>query len=126
MVKKAFEWPDYPCPECDFEQQWLVGKSKNSGGHDVCVFYCGHCSYRTKHFVNCQSAIDVGIEPQEIRTCWKLRKCEVCGKEGAENHHWAPAALFGAESEKWPQAYLCQECHSRWHRVVTPNMRNKD
>ncbi len=124
--KKPFEWPDYPCPECGFEKQWLVGKAKNSGGHNVCVFYCGYCSHRTTHFVACQSVIDAGVEPCEIKTTWKLPSCEVCGKEGAENHHWAPYALFGGESEKWPRSYLCQECHSKWHRIVTPNMRCAD
>lgn len=108
MAKKPFEWPEYPCPGCGFEKQWLVGKAKNSGGHNVCVFYCGHCSHRTTHFVACKSAKDAGIEPEEIRTNWKLPDCEVCGKKGAENHHWAPYALFGCESEKWPRSYLCQ------------------
>ncbi len=126
MARKPFEWPGYPCPECGFEKQWLVGKAKNSGGHNVCVFYCGHCSHRTTHFVACRSALEAGVEPDEIKTNWKLPSCEVCGKEGAENHHWAPYALFGGESERWPRSYLCQECHAKWHRIVTPNMKCAD
>ena len=61
-----------------------------------------------------------------IETEWKRPSCEVCGTEGAENHHWAPSALFGSESERWPQSYLCQPCHARWHQVVTPGTRCVD
>jgi 5-methylcytosine-specific restriction endonuclease McrA len=49
-------------------------------------------------------------------------KCEVCGATGTELHHWAPIHIFGAEAWLWPTAYLCQKCHNRWHRLVTPNM----
>src|SRR5438132_776764 len=41
--------------------------------------------------------------------------CEVCGGLGAELHHWAPRAIFGAEAEEWPTAYLCVRDHNRWH-----------
>jgi len=52
--------------------------------------------------------------------------CEVCGKFGVELHHWAPKHLFGdTESEKWPKAWLCRECHAKWHKLVTPNMCEK-
>ena len=52
--------------------------------------------------------------------------CVVCGKVGAENHHWAPRYLFGDECDHWPQSYLCNTCHMHWHDLVTPNMRRKD
>ncbi len=44
--------------------------------------------------------------------------CAVCSAKGAELHHWAPKALFGAESDLWPTAMLCPNCHERWHQVV--------
>lgn len=44
--------------------------------------------------------------------------CARCGKLGAsELHHWAPVALF-PDSDKWPTAWLCVDCHVRWHQVM--------
>jgi hypothetical protein len=34
-----------------------------------------------------------------------------------EIHHWAPRALF-KDADMWPVAYLCRECHSRWHQAM--------
>ncbi len=52
------------------------------------------------------------------------RPCERCGEKAAlQEHHWAPKHLFGEdEADRWPKSYLCEACHDRWHRVVTPNM----
>lgn len=49
-------------------------------------------------------------------------RCQVCGSRGAEEHHWAPKGIFGAEAERWPKDYLCKACHDRWHRMVTPQL----
>jgi hypothetical protein len=54
------------------------------------------------------------------------RVCEVCGKKGAQEHHWAPRHLFGNKAWDWPTGFLCAECHRRWHDVVTPNMSRKE
>lgn len=52
-----------------------------------------------------------------------LDVCEVCGNtERVELHHFAPVHLFGSDAERWPKAYLCGDCHSLWHKLVTPNM----
>lgn len=51
--------------------------------------------------------------------------CFVCGKAGAELHHFAPESLcdyFGGEWTQWPTAYLCKYHHDLWHSVVTPWM----
>lgn len=48
--------------------------------------------------------------------------CVICGKPG-DYHHWAPqkwARHFGSDWYVWPGAYLCQEHHALWHRIVTP------
>ena len=121
-MSKPFEWPDYPCPKCELEQQWMVRSSKNSGGQDTCLFVCGHCGHRTQHFVGVKAVRKAGIIPEPIEATSPLPTCAVCGTAGAENHHWAPYALFGEESERWPKSYLCQPCHARWHQVVTPRM----
>ena len=125
MVKR-FEWPDYACPKCDLHQQWMVRSCTNAGGQRTCLFVCGHCDHRTQHFVKVKLVKAAGIEPLPIEATSALPVCEVCGALGAEQHHWAPSALFGLEAESWPKAHLCQPCHAKWHRIVTPNMRCTD
>lgn len=44
--------------------------------------------------------------------------CERCGALGAQNHHWAPQALFRDDADDWPQAFLCEPCHQRWHQTT--------
>jgi hypothetical protein len=45
--------------------------------------------------------------------------CVVCGStDGSEYHHWAPANIFGIESERYPGNYLCRTCHSHWHKTM--------
>jgi len=48
-------------------------------------------------------------------------RCARCGARGAEEHHWVPQAMFGAEeANRWPKDFLCKRCHDQWHRLVTP------
>lgn len=49
-------------------------------------------------------------------------RCAVCGVREAELHHWAPTGIFGEESGKWPQDYLCKKHHDQWHKMVTPQL----
>jgi len=86
---KPFAWPDYPCPECGFHNAWTVVKCRNQGGSLQHLFMC-NCGHRTTHFIS-KKAIEVaGIEALEVQPRHKRHKCEVCGADGAENHHWAP------------------------------------
>ena len=51
------------------------------------------------------------------------KRCARCGGRGAEEHHWAPQAMFGKEeADRWPKDYLCKSCHDQWHRMVTPQL----
>lgn len=51
------------------------------------------------------------------------RPCARCGAtDMVELHHFAPRALFGADCDQWPKAYLCRSCHERWHTIVTPSL----
>ena len=36
---------------------------------------------------------------------------QTCGSCGTEFHHWAPSAVFGKESVRWPTAHLCRDSH---------------
>lgn len=48
--------------------------------------------------------------------------CAKCGgDENVEYHHWAPRHLFD-DADQWPGDYLCRVCHTRWHRITTPDM----
>ena len=49
-------------------------------------------------------------------------ECCVCGGDvRVQLHHFAPRALF-EDADDWPQAYLCIECHMRWHVTLkTPH-----
>jgi hypothetical protein len=50
--------------------------------------------------------------------------CERCGAHYAELHHWAPWHLF-EDANEWPTAWLCRDCHTLWHSIVTPEMHRK-
>jgi len=121
MAKKPFEWPDYPCKKCEFEKQWEVRRCVNQGGHETYLFVCGHCGERTTHFVSKSAVVAEGLKPDDIEPRRPRHKCEVCGADGAENHHWAPWFIFDSEANSWPQSFLCPSCHKRWHDLVTPN-----
>lgn len=65
-----------------------------------------------------QHSVDFSILPIEKR---ETPRCAKCGVRGAEEHHWAPRAMFGRDiADLWPKDYLCKSCHDEWHRVVTP------
>jgi hypothetical protein len=65
------------------------------------------------------NGVDLSLAPVVDRL--DQPRCARCGARGAEEHHWAPRALFGKdEADRWPKDYLCKECHARWHRMVTP------
>lgn len=119
MVAKSFEWPDYPCPKCGWKS-WEVVKCKNQGGSIQYLYMC-NCGHRTMHYIPKKVVEAAGIEVREVEPRQPRPKCEVCGADGAENHHWAPFHIFGGECDKWPQSFLCPPCHKRWHDLVTPN-----
>jgi hypothetical protein len=118
-------WPDYPCSSCGFLRSWEVRRCVNQAGHETFVFVCSACSTRTQHFVSKRAVAAAGIEPENIEPTRPRHTCQVCGAEGAENHHWAPSFIFGEEAERWPQSFLCVSCHTRWHNLVTPQMGSK-
>lgn len=111
------------CPECG-EQQWIVKKLINQGGSTTYPYVCGNCGLKTQVCEKKSVVKNLGYVPEEILPKYQRSVCEVCGAEGAQNHHWAPYFIFGEESEKWPKSYLCQSCHEKWHKLVAPNVNN--
>jgi hypothetical protein len=66
-----------------------------------------------------------GVDLSLVRVVEVLEapRCARCGARGAEEHHWAPRAIFGKESaDDWPKDFLCKACHDEWHRRVTPQL----
>lgn len=98
--------------------QWSVGLLIGPSGQRKNPWFCVSCGSRTAIY-----------EPKHASMIytrvWRedaAHECEVCGKSGAEWHHWMPKHLAGEEAEKWPMGLLCQSCHAQWHQVVTPGM----
>lgn len=129
------------CPQCGSEAMF-IGRAETQHGRTIYPNCCGDCSaiFATQQAT---AAEVVAWEQQHgrpnrvyTRTEERLNRgeevskriphgkpCEACGSlDKVEAHHWAPAHLFGIESNKWPVGFLCQPCHARWHRIVTPEM----
>ena len=126
-MTKEIQWPDAPCKKCGFSDSWEVRRCINLGGHETYLFCCTECGERTQHFVFkkvAKAAQKKGLVIRDIPPAYnkKRPRCEVCGADGAERHHWAPYALFGSDADHWPQSFLCPSCHRRWHDVVTPTI----
>ena len=111
------------CPKCG-KKQWGIRKLINQAGTTMYPYVCEACGFLTQLYAKKSLVNALGIAPLEIkpRSPNTTPKCEVCGNTGAENHHWAPFFLFGDDAHNWPTALLCPACHSKWHKVVTPQM----
>lgn len=117
------ESPEESCPKCGWTN-WGLVKCKNRGGIWQYFFMCD-CGYRKKDYILHKTIKKLGIDPKEVQPPFPRNRCEVCGADGAHNHHWAPVAIFGdIEAEKWPRSFLCQPCHTKWHQLVTPDISN--
>jgi hypothetical protein len=105
----------YPTCQCDPKSVELV-RIQDILGRFTPVFRCPECS-----MVSGNKPIKRGLlDPQDIADAVVVRshyglgtvmECEVCGKAPAERHHWAPS-------------WLCQPCHSFWHKVVNKGLAN--
>lgn len=108
------------CQKCG-AIDWRIDCVENKAGHKTHPLICKQCGYKTcvyvpKNIVETH-AISVGVQ-LSYETPKDARTCDVCGEVGAEEHHWAPRYLFGDDCEKWPKGFLCQKCHSLWHKVM--------
>ncbi|HQS98086.1 MAG TPA: hypothetical protein PK823_16510 [Novosphingobium sp.] len=128
------------CPNCR-SKMMIVGQAMRQDGRVIYPYFCGECDLVTTQQANkteLEEHREKWGEPERVYTATERRvmrgepivprekhgkPCEVCGSaENVEVHHWAPAHLFGPESDKWPVGYLCRPCHTKWHRIVTPGM----
>lgn len=98
---ESFTWV---CPRCNwknpFQGNYYISKEEVS-------------SRLTSAQIECLPLL---IQPSDVR-------CAVCGNRNAEQHHWAPTAIFGKNvAEQWPKDYLCKKHHDEWHKTVTPQL----
>lgn len=117
------ELRDLPCKKCG-ALSWAIAGETNNGGQQVHRMVCGSCGYRPPVFVPKKVvehfAAYVGKSVAYAPPKESAPDCEVCGVKGAEEHHWAPFSIFGADAHKWPKSHLCPTCHREWHLRVTP------
>lgn len=129
-------WMPKPCDYCQ-SQNVKLRRVIISSGIDQYRWYCDDCTrIARKQGQNIPSWIvqywyesgKLPIPPSELPLAGDYTAqavCCVCGKPGAELHHFAPESLgdyFGGEWVQWPTAYLCKYHHDLWHSVVTPWM----
>jgi len=115
------KYPTERCKNCG-GLGWGVGFYVDAGGSPKYPFYCLGCGKRIPGFAKRNAVERSGIPVKHMFPATLPFVCEKCGKEGAQQHHWAPTHLFGDQAESWPKSFLCPQCHQEWHDLVTPNM----
>lgn len=116
--KNAIDSPDEPCPECGWIEAWELVRCRNQGGHWQHFFMC-HCGFRQTRYLPKKLVKGSGLSVREVEPKRARHRCEKCGADGAESHHWAPRHIFGDEADLWPVSFLCPTCYQRWHDLMT-------
>jgi hypothetical protein len=115
-----------PCSKCRTFSIALVMREKTSHGHWMIRCQCQNCNLVSDPHISFGTLREFGKEVHELPLLDRGRTihcCQVCGIEGASEHHFAPKCRFGLEeSFKWPVGYLCQTHHRIWHQKMTPEI----
>lgn len=109
-----------PCEECG-STNWFLATLKAANGGVRHPYVCALCGKRTQRYE--KKAVfektPAQFKVSRVIDLTRSEPCAVCGSsDGVEEHHWAPYAIFGAESDSWPTSPLCVRCHMRWHRMM--------
>jgi len=123
-MTKARKTLECQCPRCFAEWPWKIRRFANRAGHLTFPYVCNECGYKSSVLERKATVMqwiqyygltveDVPILPSSS----DVPVCEVCGKEGAELHHYAPQHLFD-NADDWPTGYLCLEHHREWHQKI--------
>jgi hypothetical protein len=101
------------CGECD----WEIAEMIDAGGATRYPYLCSYCGIAVTVYAKKKEALRVSYRRKHLGS-YAVAECEVCGAIGAQEHHWAPWHVFGNVAQNWPVSYLCQSCHSMWHRLM--------
>ena len=111
----------FTCPSCRSMAQMGKVIAGNATVHVKIV--CGYCGLNYGNQLYKQPSIKL----EDVKDFDNLKvirddidqskKCQYkdCNNSGYEIHHWAPRHLFD-DADCWPQAPLCREHHTEWHR----------
>ena len=109
----------HTCLRCESANVWIGKVVMASGGIHVAA-WCSDCERYARPgnvWLSKEEKVKLDIDSLPILANYledTQYLCSRCGSEGAQNHHWAPEAIFNDHNE-WPQSYLCLKCHIRWH-----------
>ena len=119
------------CPRCGRETRQEIS-SRLSASHAVhygwwCLECKGWAPRRNGpgYWIGKEELLRLNVDLSVVRVVEVAdgRRSARCARRGAEEHHWAPRAIFGEEAAKtWPTDFLCKPCHDEWHRKVTPQL----
>lgn len=99
----------------------------NNAGHVGIGVACGRCG-QGRRLLDQNHLRAAGLDLTRLETLddtSTTTRCARCGRAGAEEHHWAPRALFD-DADSWPTDPLCPACHARWHQVTGTNGTGKE
>lgn len=119
MTDSLFPADHYTCPHA----QSSLGRSLNADGTERVWNRCDECGENTGGAGVWIAHQDVGsaLEALPVFDSYKPERppCVRCGRFGTQLHHFMPVRCFGrVEADLWPTAWLCPDCHGRWHQTV--------
>ncbi len=120
------------CKRCNSIQPVTLGQFINRASHISYGLRCDTCNgnvpdSKGRIWIPKEDLKTAGIDSESVPllSFSSGNRCAKCGERGAQLHHWAPKHLFNHGADYWPTDYLCDDCHLKWHNLVTPNMCRK-
>lgn len=111
------------CQKCGQVRHVKLVRNVAANGISQVYWYCiahnGPAGQYISHDKLKAGGIDIDDLPI-IENYSNQAQCVVCGKLGAEYHHFAPKYLFGDAADSYPVAPLCHEHHMHWHQIIDP------
>lgn len=132
--RDASLWRDVPYVEV--RQCFAIGHTlkpftwRSGAGHVVAWMTCTDCGMRTERVPKDRLRAWYGTDDYDAFPVANPRmhvavSCERCDStDHVDCHHWAPRSMF-EDADNWPTAYLCRACHRLWHKVVTPQINQR-
>ena len=120
-----------PCPRCARDTRQEISCRLSASAAEHFGWWCLECNWWTPRkgsaaiWIPKEMILAEGVDLSLVRVVERMNqpRCARCNARGAEEHHWAPQAMFGKdEANRWPKDYLCKSCHDQWHQMVTPQL----